>query len=88
MKIDMDQDFLDITVLTAEENLLTYILDFEYDDLEELTCNLEYLLNDLSVKRDMLFNNWVKERTPRVRFSQVRSSDNEVIPEYREPVEW
>ena len=72
MKLEIEQEFLDITVRDLE-------------DMESEICELRCRISE---KRDILFSNWIKERTPRVRFSEIKSSDNEVIPEYDTKDKW
>lgn len=83
MKIDIEQEFLDIVVLTTQQNLIDYFDSFSFDSLDHFDSELAELRCRLSEKRDFLFDDWVKKRTPQVRFSEIKSSSNEIIPEIR-----
>ncbi len=76
--MEMDKEFLDIFVLTAQENLLRYLQEFTYDN-GALDPEIEQLMLNISESRDILLNLYVKNRTPRVEFDEIRTSDNELI---------
>lgn len=76
--MEMDNEFLDIFVLTAQENLLRYLQEFKYDD-KPLDSSIEQLMLDISSSRDILLALYVKKRTPQVEFDEIRTSANELI---------
>lgn len=77
--MEMDNEFLDIFVLTAQENLLRYLQEFKYDDDKPLDSSIEQLMLDISSSRDILLALYVKKRTPQVEFDEIRTSANELI---------
>lgn len=76
--MEMDKEFLDIFVLTAQENLLRYLQEFTYDN-GPIDPEIEQLMLDIGESRDILLSLYVKKRTPRVEFDEIRTSDNELI---------
>lgn len=76
--MEMDNEFLDIFVLTAQENLLRYLQEFKYDD-KPLDSSIEQLMLDIGSSRDILLALYVKKRTPQVEFDEIRTSANELI---------
>lgn len=58
--MEMDKEFLDIFVLTAQENLLRYLQEFTYDN-GPIDPEIEQLMLDIGESRDILLSLYVKK---------------------------